>query len=99
MTDDPGTTDEVATGSSNAPPSPVVTQQVELLRRAAEIHLRERKAPSEAVPVLERVMTLVPGDRELLLLLCDAYSSSQRERDAAVVLERIIASFGNKRTK
>jgi golgin subfamily B member 1 len=93
------TTDEVATGSSNAPPSPVVTQQVELLRRAAEIHLRERKAPSDAVPVLERVMTLVPGDRELMLLLCDAYSSSQRERDAAVVLERIIASFGNKRTK
>lgn len=81
------------------PLSPVVAEQVQLLRRAAEIHLKERKQPSDAVPVLERVTALVPSDRELLLLLCDAYTASKRERDAATVLERIIASFGNKRTK
>jgi tetratricopeptide (TPR) repeat protein len=34
-----------------------------------------------------------------LLLLCDAYTASGREQDATVVLERIIASFGQKRTK
>jgi len=81
------------------PPPPHVAEQVQLLRRAAQIHLQERKAPGDAVPVLERVTNLVPHDRELLLLLCDAYTASQREREAAMVLEKIIASFGNKRTK
>jgi tetratricopeptide (TPR) repeat protein len=86
-------------GSLPPPLSPAVAEQVRLLRRAAEIHLKERSAPADAVPVLERVTRLVPQDRELLLLLCDAYTASSRERDAATVLERIIASFGNKRTK
>lgn len=86
-------------GSMLPPPPPHVAEQVKLLRRAAEIHLVERKAPADAVPVLERVTALVPSDRELLLLLCDAYTASQRERDAATVLEKIIASFGSKRTK
>jgi tetratricopeptide (TPR) repeat protein len=87
-------------GTTGAPPPPPhIAEQVKLLRRAAEIHLKERAAPADAVPVLERVTKLVPGDRELLLLLCDAYAASQRDRDAADVLEKIIASFGNKRTK
>ena len=86
-------------GATSPPPSPAVAKQVELLRRAANIHLNERKAPVDAVPVLERVTALVPNDRELLLLLGDAYTASHRERDAVVALERIIASFGNKRTK
>jgi tetratricopeptide (TPR) repeat protein len=72
---------------------------MKLLRRAAEIHLKERKEPADAVPILERVSKLVPQDRELALLLVDAYTSAKRERDAAAVLERVIASFGNKRTK
>ncbi len=92
-----GNGEGAAPGASSAPPA--VTEQVALLRRAAEIHLKERNAPADAVPVLERVTALVPGDRELLLLLCDAYTASKRERDAAAVLEKIIASFGNKRTK
>jgi tetratricopeptide (TPR) repeat protein len=91
-------------GRPSSPPpapqlSPMVQKQVGLLRRAAEIHLKERKEPVDAVPLLERVTALVPGDRELMLLLVDAYTSSKRERDAAAVLEKIIASFGNKRTK
>jgi len=90
---------EPGTRPSAIPPSPRVAEQIRLLRRAAEIHLRERKEPADAVPVLERVTALVPGDREVLLLLCDAYTAAKRERDAAAVLERIIASFGNKRTK
>src|SRR5262249_3014954 len=81
------------------PSSPIVAERVALLRRAAEIHLKERKSPADAVPVLERVVALVPNDRELLLLLCDAYTEAKREREAATVLERIIASFGNRRTK
>ena len=81
------------------PPTVHVAEIVRLLRRAAEIHLNDRTSPAEAVPLLERASLLVPKDRELLLLLCDAYTASHRERDAAQVLEKVIASFGAKRTK
>ena len=81
-----------------ASPAPIA-EQVKLLQAAAEIHLRKRKAPADAIPVLERAAQLVPHDRELLLALCDAYNAAQRGREAAQVLERVIASFGNRRTK
>ena len=84
------------------PPPPStgpLADQVRLLRRAAEIHLRERNSPADAVPLLERATLLTPTDRDLLLLLCDAYSAAGRPRDAASVLEKVIASFGNRRTK
>jgi tetratricopeptide (TPR) repeat protein len=88
-------------GSSTPPPPPAgpVGEQVKLLRRAAELHVRERHAPAEAVPLLERASALSPYDRELLLQLVDAYTAASRERDAAAVLEKVIASFGNKRSK
>lgn len=86
-------------GASMPPPPAHVVEQVKLLRRAAEIHLKERREPNDAVPLLERVTKLVPHDRELLLLLVDAYTAAKRDREAASVLERVIASFGNKRTK
>jgi golgin subfamily B member 1 len=86
-------------GPSMAPPPAHVAEQVALLRRAADIHLGKRAAPDDAIPLLERAAELVPSDRELLLALCDAYSAAKRERDAAGVLERVIASFGNRRTK
>ncbi|MGO9708401.1 MAG: hypothetical protein ACLQBL_06045 [Polyangiaceae bacterium] len=81
------------------PSSGPIADQVRLLRRAAEIHLRERSAAADAVPILERATALTPTDRDLLLLLCDAYSAASRPRDAASVLEKVIASFGNRRTK
>lgn len=74
-------------------------QRVKILRQTAQIHVKERQAPADAVPLLERAAQLAPSDRELLLLLCDAYTASSRERDATQVLEKIIASFGGKRTK
>jgi tetratricopeptide (TPR) repeat protein len=86
-------------GASVAPPPVAVVEQVKLLRRAAQIHLAERGEPNDAVPLLERSTALVPHDRELMLLLVDAYTAAKRDRDAATVLERVIASFGNKRTK
>jgi golgin subfamily B member 1 len=88
-------------GSAPPPPSvpgPIL-EQVKLLKAAAEIHLVRRKVPADAIPVLERAAQLVPHDRDLLLTLCDAYNAAQRGRDAAQVLERVIASFGNRRTK
>jgi len=94
-----GTAGAAVAGGSMPPPPAAVGEQVKLLRRAAQIHLTERQAPEEAVPLLERVTDLVPNDRELMLLLTDAYTAAKRDRDAASVLERVIASFGNKRTK
>jgi tetratricopeptide (TPR) repeat protein len=85
-----------------APPPPVpppLLDQVKLLRRAAEIHIRERKAPADAIPLLEKAAELAPHDRELLLQLVDAYNGSGRERESTKVLERVIASFGARRTK
>ncbi len=92
----------VAGSASSPPPAPLsgpVAEQVKLLRRAADIHIKERKVPADAVPLLERASSLSPHDRELLLQLCDAYSTAGQEREAAKVLERVIASFGNKRSK
>jgi tetratricopeptide (TPR) repeat protein len=79
-------------------PGPIL-EQVKLLKAAAEIHIVHRKVPADAIPVLERAAQLIPHDRDLLLALGDAYNAAQRGRDAAQVLERVIASFGGRRTK
>ncbi len=80
-------------------PAPAVAAVIKALRAAADIHLVQRKAPGEAVPLLERASALAPQDRDLLLVLCDAYTTSGRERAAADVLEKVIASYGGKRSK
>ncbi|HEX4446245.1 MAG TPA: tetratricopeptide repeat protein, partial [Polyangiaceae bacterium] len=89
-------------GGSQPPPPSVpgpILEQVKLLKMAADIHLTRRKSPADAIPVLERAAQLVPHDRDLLLALCDAYNAAQRGREAAQVLEKVIASFGNRRSK
>jgi tetratricopeptide (TPR) repeat protein len=86
-------------GASIPPPSGSTAEAIRLYRRAAEIHTTKRGAPQDAIPVLERAALLAPFDRELLLTLGDAYTAAGRERDAMTVLERVIASFGAKRTK
>jgi tetratricopeptide (TPR) repeat protein len=92
----------LAPGASVPPPPSVpvpILEQLKLLKAAAEIHLVRRRAPADAIPLLERAAQLVPHDRDLLLSLCDSYNAAQRGRDAAQVLERVIASFGARRTK
>jgi tetratricopeptide (TPR) repeat protein len=79
-------------------PAPIA-EQLKVLKAAAEIHVVRRKSSGDAIPILERAAALVPHDRELLLALGDAYSSAGRGRDAAQVLERVILSFGARRTK
>jgi tetratricopeptide (TPR) repeat protein len=83
-----------------APPvPPAIAQQIKLLKAAADIQMTRQSAPERAVGTLERAVRLVPQDRELLLALGDAYGAAGRGREAAQVLERVIASFGNRRTK
>ncbi len=88
---------EDAAGAEKSPA--VVAGVVKSLRRASEIYSGELSAPGLAVPHLERASALAPADRELLLALCDVYTTSGRERAATEVLEKIIASFGGKRSK
>jgi tetratricopeptide (TPR) repeat protein len=89
-------------GGSLPPPAGVpasILERVKLLRAAADIHTVRRGRPQDAIPILERAAEIFPQDRTLLLALCDAYNSAQRGRDAAQVLEKVIASFGTKRPK
>jgi tetratricopeptide (TPR) repeat protein len=92
----------LSAGAAPPPPPEVpgpIADQLRLLKAAAEIHVARRKSPEDAIPILERAAALVPHDRELLLALGDAYGSAGRGRDAAKVLERVIASFGSRRSK
>jgi tetratricopeptide (TPR) repeat protein len=70
-----------------------------LLRRIAEIYEKNLGDPATAATYLERAADLRPDDRTILLPLCDLYIAAGRSRDAVPVLEKIIASFGGKRTK
>ena len=88
---------EDAAGTEKTPAA--IAAIVKSLRRAADIHTTHRKSFGDAVPPLERASALLPADRELLLLLCDAYTASGREKSAAEALEKVIASFAGKRTK
>ncbi len=73
--------------------------KVRLLREAAEIQSGQRRDTAAAAEVLEKASALVPDDRDLLLQLCDAYSASGKGKAAAEVLEKIVESYGGKRSK
>jgi len=74
-------------------------EAVKLLQKAAQIQSKERSDHVAAAELLERASKLKPDDREILLELCDQYSASGRGKAAAEVLQRIVESFGTKRTK
>jgi len=74
-------------------------EAVKILQKAAQIQSKERGDHVAAAELLERASKLKPDDREILLELCDQYSASGRGKAAAEVLQRIVESFGNKRTK
>lgn len=79
--------------------TPEVGQKVALLRQAAELHAKQLGDEATAADLLARAAELVPNDRELLLLLCDAYSASGRGKRAVEVLEKVVESFGGRRSK
>ena len=74
-------------------------EKVTLLRAAADIHSTQRGDPAAAAELLDRASQLRPDDRDILLALCDAYNASGRGRAAADVLERVVQSYGGKRTR
>ncbi len=74
-------------------------RQIELYREAAEVYRNKLSDAAGAATVLERASQLVPENRELLLELCDAYNDSGRSDLAAEALERIVASYGGRRSR
>ena len=73
--------------------------KVRLYRKAAEIHQQKRADSGAAADLLVKASELAPTDRELLLALCDAYSASGRGKLAAGVLQKIVESYGGRRSK
>jgi tetratricopeptide (TPR) repeat protein len=75
------------------------SEKVRVYRAAAELFMTKQKDPAAAATLLEKASGLVPGDRDLLLVLCDAYGAAGRSKDAAAALEKVVASFAGKRSK
>jgi tetratricopeptide (TPR) repeat protein len=84
---------------SDAEAATEVSEKVRLFTKAAEIHTTKRSDPHAAAEQLARATALAPGDRELLLALCDAYSASGRGKQAVEALRQIVESFGGRRSK
>ncbi|HEY5956421.1 MAG TPA: tetratricopeptide repeat protein, partial [Polyangiaceae bacterium] len=74
-------------------------ERVKLLREAATVRAERLSDPAGAAALLAEASSLMPEDRELLLVLCDAYNQSGRGDRAAETLERIVASYGGRRSK
>ena len=75
------------------------TAKVSLLKRVADLYREQLQDPGSAATVLEQAVALRPDDREILLPLCDLYIEAGREQDAVPVLEKIIESYGGRRSK
>src|SRR5262249_23677571 len=88
---------DLVTGDAEAAKTPA--EKVVLYRKAADLHLTKRSDPGRAADLLVKASELAPADRELLLLLCDAYSASGRGKQAAEVLQKIVDSYGGRRSK
>lgn len=73
--------------------------KVLLLREIADLYFQQLQDPQNAISYFERAVALVPDDRTALLPLCDLYIAANRQNDAIPVLERIVASYGGRRSK
>jgi len=73
--------------------------KIDLYREAAAIYGKKLDDPSTSADVLQKAVDLAPEDRGLLLDLCDAVSLAGRGTEAVQVLEKIVQSFGGKRSK
>lgn len=76
-----------------------VDKKVALLREAAQIHGARRGDHLAEAELLSKASELKPDDRDLLLQLCDSYSASGRAKDAINALQRIVESYGARRSK
>lgn len=73
--------------------------KLERLQAAGQIALVQLKDSPQAVVCFQRALLLAPGDRTILLALCDAHADQQEYDKVIEVLKSIIASFGTTRSK
>lgn len=76
-----------------------VKAKVASYKRLADLFAKDVGDASAAASYLEKAVALDPEDRTALLPLCDLYIAAGRQGDAVPVLEKIIASYGTRRTK
>jgi tetratricopeptide (TPR) repeat protein len=76
-----------------------VADRFELLLRAGSLLLEQAGDPTAAVEALEEARALRPLDPNCVALLADAYTSSGRTHDAAVLLEPLVASHKGRRAR
>jgi tetratricopeptide (TPR) repeat protein len=76
-----------------------VADRFELLVRAGSLLLERANDPSDAVAAVEEAHALRPQDPNCVALLADAYTSSGRTQEAAVLLEPLITSHKGRRDR
>ena len=74
-------------------------EKAKLLSRAATLYAERLEDSRTAASLLQRATELRPDDRVLLLQLCDVLNASGRSREAAEALQRIVDSYGGRRSK
>ena len=85
--------------ADNAESSSDTARQVALWSEAATLLMDKQKDYAGASLWLEAALEKEPDNRRLLMQLCDAYNASGRAREAVNVLERVVASYGGRRSK
>lgn len=75
------------------------TKQVQVYKNLSDIARDKLADPARAAGYLEKARELAPDNKDLLLPLVDMYIAANRQRDAIPVIEKIIASYGGKRSK
>ncbi len=76
-----------------------IDKKVALLREAAQIQGTRGGDRLAEAELLRKASELKPDDRDLLLQLCDSYSASGRAKEAIDALQRIVESYGARRSK
>jgi tetratricopeptide (TPR) repeat protein len=74
-------------------------EKAKLLSRAATLYADRLEDTRTAAALLSRATQLRPEDRVLLLQLCDVLNASGRSAEAAETLQRIVDSYGGRRSK
>jgi tetratricopeptide (TPR) repeat protein len=68
-------------------------------REAARIYQQQLSDPGRGAELLELASAADSTDRALLLELCDAYNASGQADKAITALEKVVESFGGRRSK
>ena len=74
-------------------------EKVVKYRKAADVHAKQREDHAAAAVLLEKALALKSDDRDLMLALCDEFTASGRGKDAIDVLNRVVESYGGRRSK